>query len=122
MEEESSLWTESEEEKDQKSRFEEEIQKVRQKAKEHSELIDADDSDELQSVWSGSDEEKTLWTASEIDDDISTEAYPDEISDKYIDKLFEFEEMPKYRTILDLLKAEQEPEELSPGSLQLQMP
>ncbi|GJU68917.1 hypothetical protein Tco_1255176 [Tanacetum coccineum] len=83
----------------------------------HSNLIDGDDSDELRSVWSGSDEEKTLWTGSEgdDDDDIPTEPYPNENSDPYIDKLFEFDEKPKYRTISELLKSEQEPEELSPG-------
>lgn len=121
MDEETSLWTGSEDEskgqEDGKGNLEEEIRKVRQRAKEHSERIDADDSDELYSVWSGSDEEKTLWTGSEgdDDDDIPTEAYPNETSDKYIDKLFEFEETSKYRTISELLKAEQEPEELSPG-------
>ena len=105
----------SDNEKDPKSCLKEEIQRVRQHAKEHSDLIDANDSDELRSVWSGSDAEKTLWTGSEDDDDgdIPTEAYPNESSDKYIDKLFEFEEMPKYRTIF--VKAENEPEELSPG-------
>ena len=98
----------SDNEKDPKSCLKEEIQRVRQHAKEHSDLIDANDSDELRSVWSGSDAEKTLWTGSEDDDDsdIPTEAYPNESSDKYIDKLFEFEEMPKYRTISELLKAE----------------
>ena len=114
------MWTGSEDESDSEkgqSRLEKEIRKVRQKAKEHSDLIDADDSDELHSVWSGSDEEKTLWTGSEgdDDDDIPTEPYPNEASDKYIDKLFEFEEKPKYRTISELLKDENEPEELSPG-------
>ncbi|GLU01520.1 hypothetical protein SLE2022_188260 [Rubroshorea leprosula] len=39
-------------------RPEKEIRKVGQKAKEHSDLIDADYSDELRSVWSGSDDEK----------------------------------------------------------------
>jgi hypothetical protein len=121
MDEDTSLWTGSEDEsddkKDPKSNLEEEIRRVRQQAKEHSELIDADDSDELRSVWSGSDEEKTLWTGSEgdDDDDIPTEAYPNQSSDKHIDKLFEFDEMPKYRTLSELLKAEDEPEELSPG-------
>ena len=120
MDEETSLRTGSEDESDgegRKDSLEEEIRKVRQQAKEHSDLIDADDSDELRSVWSGSDEEKTLWTGSEgdDDDDIPTEAYPNESSDKYIDKLFEFEETSKYRTLSELLKAEQEPEELSPG-------
>ncbi|KAL5573908.1 hypothetical protein UlMin_023505 [Ulmus minor] len=121
MDEDTTLWTGSEDESDGgergKSNLEEEIRKVRQRAKEHSELIDADDSDELRSVWSGSDEEKTLWTGSEgdDDDDIPTEAYPNEASDKYIDKLFEFEETSKYRTISEMLKDEQEPEELSPG-------
>ncbi|KAL4627524.1 hypothetical protein ACB092_05G171200 [Castanea dentata] len=121
MDEDTSLWTGSEDErddeKDPKSRLEEEIRRVRQQAKEHSGLIDANDSDALRSICSGSDEEKTLWTGSEGDDDgdIPIEAYPNESSDKYIDKLFEFEEMPKYRTISELLKAENEPEELSPG-------
>ena len=121
MEEDNTLWTgsenESDEEKDSGSRLKKEIRKVRQQAKEHSDLIDADDSDELRSVWSGSDEEKTLWTGDEMDsdDDIPTDPYPNESSDKYIDKLFEFEEMPKYRTISELLKSEEEPEELSPG-------
>lgn len=121
IDEDASLWTGSEEEsdneKDEKSHLEKDIRKVRQQAREHSNLIDADDSDELRSVWSGSDEEKSLWTGSEgdDDDDIPTEPYPNESSDKHIDKLFEFEETSKYRTISELLKAEQEPEELSPG-------
>ncbi|KAK9266016.1 hypothetical protein L1049_010753 [Liquidambar formosana] len=120
MDEESCLWTGSEDESDTdegRSRLEDEIKKVKQKAKEHSDLIDADDSDELRSIWSGSDEEKTLWTGSEgdDDDDIPTEAHPNESSDTYIDKLFEFEETPKYRTLSELLKDEKEPEELSPG-------
>ncbi|XP_030515988.1 uncharacterized protein LOC115729503 isoform X1 [Rhodamnia argentea] len=121
MEEDTSVWTGSEDEgeTDEKSQnnLERKIRKVRQEAKEHSDLIDADDSDELHSIWSDSDEEKTLWTGSECDDDndIPTEAFPNEASDKYIDKLFEFEEKPKYRTISELLKAENEPEELSPG-------
>ena len=121
MGEDNTLWTasedESDEDNDSESRLRKNIRKVRQKAKEHADLIDADDSDELRSVWSGSDEEKTLWTGDEMDsdDDIPTEAYPHEKSDKYIDKIFEFDEMPKYRTISEILKAEQEPEELSPG-------
>ncbi|KAJ4973078.1 hypothetical protein NE237_006252 [Protea cynaroides] len=124
MDEESCLWTGSDDDDDDESnakkgqsRLEEEIKKVKQKAKDHSDLIDADDSDELRSVWSGSDEEKTLWTGSECDDDddIPTEAYPNDSSDAYIDKVFEFEESPKYRTISELLKAEKEPPELSPG-------
>lgn len=118
--EETGLWTGSEDESDAedgRSHLEDEIRKVKKEAKEHSDLIDGDDSDELRSVWSGSDEEKTLWTGSEgdDDDDIPTEAYPNETSDAYIDKLFEFEEKPKYRTISELLKSENEPEELSPG-------
>ncbi|GFY86741.1 hypothetical protein Acr_05g0003800 [Actinidia rufa] len=121
MDEESSLWTGSEDESDgeqDRNSLEEEIRRVKQQAKDHSDLIDGDDSDELRSVWSGSDEEKTLWTGDEgdDDDDIPTEPYPNEKSDAYIDKLFEFEEKPKYRTISELLKAEKEPEELSPGS------
>ncbi|KAL1355475.1 hypothetical protein HN51_007519 [Arachis hypogaea] len=121
MDEDNTLWTgsedETDEEKDSKSHPDKEIRKARQQAKEHADLINADDSDELRSVWSDTDEEKTLWTGDEMDsdDDIPTEAYPNEKSDKYIDKLFEFDEMPKYRTISEMLKAEQEPEELSPG-------
>ncbi|MQL78921.1 hypothetical protein Taro_011342 [Colocasia esculenta] len=119
MDEDSSLWTGSDnDESDQDNDgLAKEIIKVRKKADENANLIDADDSDELKSVWSGSDEEKTLWTGSECDDDddILTEAHPNERSDPYIDKLFEFEDMPKYRTISELLKAEKEPEELSPG-------
>ncbi|KAM2918360.1 hypothetical protein FF1_047035 [Malus domestica] len=94
-----------------------EIRKVKQQAREHSDLIDANDSDELRSVGSRIDDEKSLWTGSEDDDeeDIATEAYPNESSDKPIDKLFEFEETSKYWTISKLLKPEQEPEELSPG-------
>ncbi|KAJ0687924.1 hypothetical protein HanRHA438_Chr11g0483781 [Helianthus annuus] len=114
------LWTGSEGESDKendKNNLEEQIKKLKREAKEHSDLIDADDSDELRSVWSGSDDEKTLWTGSEGDDDdeIPTEPYPNEKSDAYLDKLFEFDEKPKYRTISELLKSEQEPEELSPG-------
>nr|VDD33484.1 unnamed protein product [Brassica oleracea] len=67
----------------------------------NSSLIDADDSDKLYSVWSGTDEEKTLWTGDD-DDDIPTDPHPNEASDKYSDKLFEFEEKPKYRTISEL--------------------
>lgn len=121
MDEDTSLWTGSDEDesdvKKDQSHLEDEIRKVKEKAKEHSDLIDADDSDELRSVWSESEEEKTLWTGSECDDDddIPTEAYPNESSDAYLDKLFEFEETPKYRTISELLKAEKEPPELSPG-------
>ncbi|GMH30615.1 hypothetical protein Nepgr_032458 [Nepenthes gracilis] len=120
LDEEDCLWTASEDESDSQKKqtpLEKEIKKVKLKAKEHSDRIDADDSDELWSVWSGSDEEKSLWTGSEgdDDDDIPTEPYPNEKSDAYIDKLFEFEETPKYRTISNLLKAENEPEELAPG-------
>lgn len=120
MDEESCIWTGSEDESDNEKGqgpLEEEIRRVKQEANEHSDPIDADDSDELRSVWSGSDEEKTLWTGSEgdDDDDIPTEAYPNEKSDAYLDKLFEFEEPPKHRTISELLKAENEPEEMSPG-------
>ncbi|CAN1228122.1 hypothetical protein LINPERPRIM_LOCUS2917, partial [Linum perenne] len=126
MEEDTSLWTasegetESEDEDDPKehlSDLQKEIRKVKKQAKQHSDLIDADDSDELRSVWSGSDEEKSLWTGSEMDDDddIPTEAHPNEASDKYLDRLFEFDEKPKYRTLSEMLKAEEEPEELSPG-------
>lgn len=119
--EEDCLWTASEDDEidkeDDYSRLKKDIKKAKQRAKEHSDRIDADDSDELWSVWSGSDEEKTLWTGSEEDDDddIPTEPYPNEKSDQYVDRLFEFEEKPKYRTLSEALKDEEEPEELSPG-------
>ncbi|KAI3923400.1 hypothetical protein MKW92_030001 [Papaver armeniacum] len=125
--EDTSLWTGSDEDEDQdedeksnakkmQSHLRKEMRKAEKKAIKEADLIDGDDSAELDSVWSGSDEEKTLWTGSECDDDddIPTEAYPNEKSDAYLDKLFEFEETPKYRTISELLKSEQEPE-LSPG-------
>ena len=97
MDEEHSLWTGSEDESDgeqDRNSLEEEIRRVKQQAKEHSDLIDGDDSDELRRVWSGSDEEKTLWTGDEggDDDGIPTKPYPNEKSDAYIDKLFELEE------------------------------
>lgn len=120
--EESRLWTASEDESDSDkgdshSRLRKEIRKAKQRAKAQDGPIDADDSDELRSLWSDSDDEKTLWTGSEGDDDndIPTEPYPNIKSDSYIDKLFEFEEKPKYRTLSEALKSEQEPEELSPG-------
>ncbi|CAH9067026.1 unnamed protein product [Cuscuta europaea] len=117
------LWTASEDESgpenEPRSSLKKEIKKAKHRAIKHSGCIDADDSDELRSVWSGSDEdeEKTLWTGSEGDDedDVPTEAYPNEKSDEYIDKLFEFDEQPKYRTLSEALKEEEEPEELSPG-------
>lgn len=120
MEDDRTLWTGSEDESDSEksqNRLEKEIRKVKQQAKENADLIDGDDSDELWSVWSGDDEEKTLWTGDEGDDsdDIPTEPHPNEKSDAYLDKLFEFDEKPKYRTISELLKEEEEPEELSPG-------
>ncbi|XP_058088307.1 uncharacterized protein LOC131235181 [Magnolia sinica] len=120
MDEETCLWTGSDEDEmdvKDRSHVNKDAKKLKEEAEERSRLIDADDSDELASVWSGSDEEKTLWTGSECDDDddIPTEALPNERSDPYIDKLFEFEETPKYRTIAELLKDEEEPKELSPG-------
>ncbi|KAL2457529.1 hypothetical protein Fot_56193 [Forsythia ovata] len=115
------LWTGSEDESDternSRGELKKEIKKAKQRAKDRSDRIDADDSDELYSVWSDSDEEKTLWTGDEEDDDddIPTDSVPNEKSDEYIDKLFEFEEKPKYQTLAEALKDEQEPEELSPG-------
>lgn len=123
VDEEDCLWTGSEEDEEDKGAnrtdLEREIKKVKKQAKENANLIDADDSDELRSICSESDEEKALWSGSECDDDddIPTEAHPNERSDPYIDKIFEFEETPKYRTISELLKAEKEPPELSPGKL-----
>lgn len=119
--EEDCLWTGSEDDdsdkEDDRRRLKKDIGKAKQRLKEQSDPIDADDSDELWSVWSEGDEEKTLWTGSEEDDedDIPTDPRPSEKSDAYIDKLFEFEEKPKYRTLSEALKEEEEPEELSPG-------
>ncbi|KAI4967388.1 hypothetical protein ZWY2020_027891 [Hordeum vulgare] len=95
--------------------MEREMKKVKKQAKENANLIDGDDSDELRSICPESDEEDmTLWSGSEEDDhnDIPTEPHPNERSDSYIDKVFEFDETPKYRTISELLKAEKEPPEL----------
>lgn len=119
MDDDTSLWTGSDEDEssDAHNNIESEIKKVRRQAKENAELIDGDDSDELRSIWSDSDEEKSLWTGSECDSesDIPTDAHPNERSDAYLDKLFEFEETPKYRTLAEALKDEDAPIELSPG-------
>jgi hypothetical protein len=97
--------------------LEKDMRKVKQKARENSNLIDADDSDELRSICPSSDDEINLWSGTEDDDDddIPTEPHPNEKSDAYIDKVFDFNEIPKYRTISEMLKAEEEPPELSPG-------
>ena len=114
------LWTGSEDESDEdtgpKTDLDKEIRKARLEAKKHADLIDADDSHELRSVWSGSDEEKTLWTGDEMDsdDDIPTEAYPSESSDQYIDNCLSLMKCPNTEPS-QMLKAEQEPEELTPG-------
>ncbi|PWZ11016.1 hypothetical protein Zm00014a_040132 [Zea mays] len=121
VDEEDCLWTGSEDddgEEESDTKMEREIKKVKRQAKENSNLIDADDSDELRSICPESDEDDmTLWSGSEDDDDgdIPSEAHPSERSDSYLDKVFEFEESPKYHTISELLKAENEPPELSPG-------
>lgn len=116
------LWTGSDEDDAEDNakpemNFRKEIKKAQKQAKENSDLIDADDSDELRSLCSESDEEVALWSGSECDDDddIPTEPHPNERSDPHIDKLFEFEDMPKFRTLSETLKAEKEPPELSPG-------
>ncbi|KAJ3694400.1 hypothetical protein LUZ60_009880 [Juncus effusus] len=122
--EEDCLWTGSEDDEDEdpnsssnKTDLEKQIKKIKQKAKENSNLIDGDDSDELRSICPSSEDEMNLWSGSECDDsdDVASEAYPNEKSDKYIDKVFEFDESPKYRTLSEVLKEEDEPPELSPG-------
>lgn len=121
MDEDDCLWTASEDEdegnKNKDSKLEKEIKKIKSQAKEKSNLIDGDESDELRSLCSDTDEEVTLWSGSEDDDedDFPTDPHANERSDPHLDKLFEFEETPKYRTISELLKAEKEPPELSPG-------
>uniref|UniRef100_A0A0D9UWA4 Uncharacterized protein n=1 Tax=Leersia perrieri TaxID=77586 RepID=A0A0D9UWA4_9ORYZ len=120
VDEEDCLWTGSEddEEEENDTKLEREIKKVKRQAKENANLIDGDDSDELRSICSESDEDDmALWSGSEDDDDddIPTDAHPNERSDSYIDKVFEFDGEPKYRKISELLKSEQEPPELSPG-------
>ncbi|GER50661.1 homeodomain-like superfamily protein [Striga asiatica] len=84
--------------------------------------VDADDSDELRSIWSSdadSDDEKSLWTGDEGDDegDVPTDPIPNERSDEYIDRLFEFDEKPKHRTLAQAMRDEDntEEEEMSPG-------
>lgn len=123
VDEDDSLWTGSDEDEDDKkdgNNLKKEIKKLKKTAKENAELIDADDSDELRSLCSESDEEMNLWSGTEDDDDddIPTEPHPNERSDPHIDKLFDFESMPKNRTfadIMDAVNAENEPPELSPG-------
>lgn len=119
VDEEDCLWTGSEDDDEENdTKMEREIRKVKRQAKENANLIDADESDELRSICPESDEDDmNLWSGSEDDDDddVPTEAHPNERSDSYIDKVFEFDEAPKYRTISELLKAEKEPPELSPG-------
>ncbi|XP_047060117.1 uncharacterized protein LOC124666833 [Lolium rigidum] len=121
VDEEDCLWTASEdedEEEENDTKMEREMKKVKKQAKENANLVDGDDSDELRSICPESDEDDmNLWSGSEEDDDndIPTESHPNERSDPYIDKVFEFDEAPKYRTISELLKAEKEPPELSPG-------
>lgn len=123
MDEDDSLWTGSDEDEDDKkdgNNLKKEMKKLKKTAKENAELIDADDSDELRSLCSESDEERNLWSGTEDDDDddIPTEPHPNERSDPHIDKLFDFEAMPKNRTfadIMDAVNAENEPPELSPG-------
>lgn len=85
---------------------------------ENGDDINADVSDELRSVWSESDEEKTLWSGSEDDDDndIPVTARPHVKSDRYLDHIFEFEEAPKLRTLSELIKGEAKKEKLSPGA------
>ncbi|XP_020590061.1 uncharacterized protein LOC110031281 [Phalaenopsis equestris] len=118
-----SLWTASDEDEDDRKvdiNLNKEIKKLKKTAKENAELVDADDSDELRSLCSESDEEMNLWSGTEDDDDddIPTEPHPNERSDPYIDKLFDFEATPKNRTfadIMDAVNAEDKPPELSPG-------
>ncbi|GFP93382.1 hypothetical protein PHJA_001482600 [Phtheirospermum japonicum] len=107
------LWMASEvvsdAERDDLSQLKKDIKKAKNRAKEQN-PIDGDDSDELCSVWSESDDEKSLWTGDD-DDDTPTKPFPNERSDEYIDKLFEFDEKPKYRTLAQGMRDE----ELSPG-------
>ncbi|KAI0527493.1 hypothetical protein KFK09_003094 [Dendrobium nobile] len=121
VDEDDSLWTGSDED-DRKddTNLKKEIKKLKKTAKENADLIDADDSDELRSLCSESDEEMNLWSGTEDDDDddIPTEPHPNERSDPHIDKLFDFEGMPKNRTfadIMDAVNAENEAPEQSPG-------
>ncbi|KAJ1684880.1 hypothetical protein LUZ63_016270 [Rhynchospora breviuscula] len=122
VDEEDCLWTGSEDvDEDESSTnqtdLEKEMRKVKQQARQNSNLIDGNDSDELRSICPSSDDDMNLWSGTEDDDDddIPTEPHPNEKSDAYIDKVFEFDDMPKYRTISEMLKDEQEPPELSPG-------
>ncbi|KAL0926831.1 hypothetical protein M5K25_003082 [Dendrobium thyrsiflorum] len=123
VDEDDSLWTGSDEDEDDRkddTNLKKEIKKLKKTAKENADLIDADDSDELRSLCSESDEEMNLWSGTEDDDDddVPTEPHPNERSDPHIDKLFDFEGMPKNRTfadIMDAVNAENEAPEQSPG-------
>ncbi|KAI3918072.1 hypothetical protein MKX01_041392 [Papaver californicum] len=93
--EDTSLWTGSDEDEDEdvksdakkmQSRLKKEMRKAEKKAIEEADLIDGDDSAELD------------------DGDIPTIAYPNEKSDAYLDKLFEFEETPKKLAVENTLK------------------
>ncbi|CAA0839651.1 Unknown protein [Striga hermonthica] len=121
--EEDHLWTASEDDdehdKDPNIQLKKDIKKAKQRARARSDPgVDADDSDELRSIWSSdSDGEKSLWTGDEGDDeaDAPTDPIPNERSDEYIDRLFEFDEKPKHRTLAQAMRDEEEPEEMSPG-------
>ncbi|GFQ03250.1 hypothetical protein PHJA_002468800 [Phtheirospermum japonicum] len=104
---------ESDAECDDLSQLKKDIKKAKNRAKAQN-PIDSDDSDELRSVWSESDDEKSLWTGDD-DDDTPTKPFPNERSDEYIDNLFEFDEKPKYRTLAQAMRDEEEPGELLPG-------
>ncbi|GER50656.1 ATP synthase subunit delta [Striga asiatica] len=122
------LWTASEDDENDPNsnpniQLKKDIKKAKQRARARSEPgVDADDSDELRSIWSpnaDSDDEKSLWTGDEGDDeaDVPTDPIPNERSDEYIDRLFEFDEKPKHRTLAQTMRDEDntEDEEMSPG-------
>ncbi|GER50659.1 haloacid dehalogenase-like hydrolase superfamily protein [Striga asiatica] len=122
------LWTASEDDENDPNsnpniQLKKDIKKAKQRARARSDPgVDADDSDELRSIWSSdadSDDEKSLWTGDEGDDeaDVPTDPIPNERSDEYIDRLFEFDEKPKHRTLAQAMRDEDntEEEEMSPG-------
>lgn len=123
MDEKAHLWSGSDKDEDNDNQVNDtnlrkELRKARKGVEQNTNLINADDSNELRSVWLGTDEEKTMWTCSKGDDDddnILREACLNERSEPYIDKILEFEDMPKYKTFSNLLKYEKEVEELCPG-------
>ncbi|CAA0823174.1 Unknown protein [Striga hermonthica] len=126
--EEDHLWTASEDDEhdDPNIRLKKDIKKAKQRARARSDPgVDADNIDELRSIWSSdSDGEKSLWTGDEGDDeaDAPSDPIPNERSDEYIDRLFEFDEKPKHRTLAQAMRDEEERRRCPQGSVRARWP